>query len=335
VTADPARRVAVALPGFRSAIERSRAGRGQEPDLPATRWLASRGRRAAGSSPDWRAWLLSPFGPGAEALRRCPPGASVRALATGRRDDGCWACAQPVHLVTALDHLRLAPLAELGLGPAEAESLRESIATALADSGYVLRWAGSEPWTLECPTEIECDTVEPADAENRDLRDCLPAGRDAQQVRKLMNELQMLLHEHPANIDRAERGLAPVNGVWLWGFGGARAVEPATLPALATDDAWLRGLWRLCGGSALPLASARQSLECSDRLLVAAASTGTDPGAQLTQWDTTLVEPLAAALRRGSVRGASLLLGDVAYSVEHGDRFAFWRRRRPWQELLA
>jgi hypothetical protein len=240
-----------------------------------------------------------------------------------------------VHLVTALDHLRLAPLAALGLETAEAESLCESIAPALSDSGYTLRWAGYEPWTLECRTEIECDTVEPADAENRDLRDCLPAGRDAQQVRKLMNELQMLLHEHPVNVVRAERGLVPVNGVWLWGFGSARAVEPPTLPALATDDAWLRGLWRLSGGSALPLASAGQALECSEPLLVAAASPGTDAAAQLEQLDTGLLEPLAAALRRGSVRGASLLLGDVAYTVEHGDRFAFWRRRRPWPELLA
>ena len=335
MTAGPERRVAVALPGFRSALERSGAEHGREPDLPATRWLASRGRRAPGSSPDWRAWLLSHFGPGREALRRCPPGASVRALATGRRDDLCWACAQPVHLVTALDHLRLAPLAELGLGAAEAESLCESIATALAGSGYSLRSAGSEPWTLECPAEIECDTVEPAEAENRDLRDCLPAGRHALRVRKLMNDLQMLLHEHPVNVERSERGLAPVNGVWLWGFGRAQAVEPAALPALATDDAWLRGLWRLCGGSALPLASAGQALECSDRLIVAAASTGTDPAAALAQWDTALVEPLTVALRRGSVRGASLLLGDVACTVEHGDRLAFWRRRRSWSELLG
>ena len=70
---------------------------------------------------------------------------------------------------------------------------------------------------------MECDTAEPVQVEGDDIRDCLPAGRDGAQIRKLTNELQMLLHEHPVNIRRAARGLAPVNSIWLWGFGtGAR-----------------------------------------------------------------------------------------------------------------
>lgn len=303
--------------------------------LPATQWLASRGRRAAGSTADWRAWLLSRFGPGVDALRRCPAGAALRALVTGERDEGCWGCAEPVHLVTGLDHLRLAPLADLGLTPAEARALCDSIATVLADSGYVLRFTGSGPWLLECPTGIECDTVEPADAEGRDLRDCLPAGRDGLQVRKLMNELQMLLHQHPVNDHRLDRGLAPVNALWLWGFGHAQAVEPAVLPMLATDDVWLRGLWRLHGCSTLPLAKAMQALEAADTLLVAATASGADSEAQLARWDTELAEPLATAVRSGRVQSATLLLGDVSYVVDRADRYAFWRRPRPWPELFA
>jgi len=329
------RRVAVALPAFRRVLARGDGEHGRVPGLPATQWLASRGRRAAGSTPDWRAWLLSRFGPGVDALRLCPAGAALRALVTGERDEGFWACAEPVHLVTGLDHLRLAPLAGLGLAPAEAQALCDSIAAGLAGSGYVLRLTAYGPWLLECPTGIECETVEPADAEGRDLRDCLPAGRDGLVVRKLMNELQMLLHEHPVNAHRLDRGLAPVNALWLWGFGQARAAEPALLPVLSTDDAWLRGLWRLHGCNGLPLATARQALEAAYPLLVAATANGADPEAQLTQWDTELAKPLAAAVRSGRVQSASLLLGDVSYIVDRADRYAFWRRQRPWPELLA
>jgi len=328
-------RVALALPAFSSALELANGQRGALPGLPGTLWLASRGRRGATWHGDWRAWLLSRFGPGADTLQRCPPGASVRALATGGRDQGSWACAQPVHLLTGLDHLRLAPLAGLALAPEEAQALADSINAALAGSGYTLSPAEPQPWSLACPTDIECDTVEPAQAEGRDIRDCLPAGRDGAQVRKLINELQMLLHEHPVNLGRAGRGLAPVNSIWLWGFGRARDPAGGPLPALCSDDAWLTGLWRLHGAEARPLAAAESALATETTLLLAATDVGADPAAQLDRWESGLCAPLVAALRGGRIRSASVLLGDAPFAISHADRFAVWRRRRPWQELLT
>jgi hypothetical protein len=327
--------VALALPAFRSALEREEARQVLEPDLPAVQWLASRGRRDASSPTDWRAWLLSRFGPGPAALASCPAGPAVRALASGRLDEGFWACAQPVHLLTALDHVRLAPLADLGRAPEEARALADSINASLAGSGYSLQPVESAISALACPTEIHCDTVDPSRVEGRDIRDWLPAGRDGLQVRKLMNELQMLLHEHPVNVRRAERGLLPANALWLWGFGRAQERVGTALPALCTDDAWLRGLWRLHGGSAQPLRTAMQALTTERALLVAAAAIGGDPGDELARWDAELAAPLAAALRAGHIEDAGLLLGDVSYALAHADRFAVWRRRRPWTELLA
>jgi hypothetical protein len=326
--------VALALPAFRSALERENGQRGAMPSLRDTRWLASRGRRGATPQHDWRGWLLSRFGPGADTLQRCPAGVSVRALASGGRDPGCWACAQPVHLLTGLDHLRLAPLADLALSPEEAQALADSINAALAGSGYALWRAEPGPWSLGCSTDIECDTVEPAQAEGRDIRDCLPAGRDGARVRKLMNELQMLLHEHPINMARAGRGLAPVNSLWLWGFGRAREPAIGPLPALCSDDAWLNGLWRLRGGEARSLAAAERALATETTLLIAATGVGPDPAAELDGWEAGLCAPLATALRRGRIRSASVLLGDASFAITKADRFAVWRRRRSWQELL-
>jgi len=327
--------VALALPALRSALEREGARRGAMPDLPDTRWLASRGRRSAAWQLDWRAWLLSRFGPGADALQRCPAGASVRALATGARDEGCWACAQPVHLLTGLDRLRLAPLAGMELPPDEAHALADSINAALAGSGYMLWPAKSGPWALACPTDMECDTAEPVQVEGDDIRDCLPGGRDGAKIRKLTNELQMLLHEHPINIGRDARGLAPVNSIWLWGFGRAREPAAGPLPALCSDDAWLNGLWRLHGAEARPLASAPGALATEPTLLIAAADAGADPAVQPDRWESELCAPLVAALRKGRIREASVLLGDAPYTISSADRFAVWRRPRPWQELLT
>ena len=84
--ADP--RVALALPRLRSALERHAGLGSAAPVLPGMQWLASRAHRAAASPGDWRAWLLSRVGPGADVLQRCPAGPAVRALATGAREAG-------------------------------------------------------------------------------------------------------------------------------------------------------------------------------------------------------------------------------------------------------
>jgi len=36
---------------------------------------------------------------------------------------------------------------------------------------------------------------------------------------KLLNEIQMFLHQHEINQDRIERGLLPINSLWFWGAG--------------------------------------------------------------------------------------------------------------------
>ena len=327
--------MALAVPRFRATLERHAGLGSAAPALPGMQWLASRAHRAVASPGDWRAWLLSRVGPGADMLQRCPAGPAIRALATGAREEGCWACAQPVHLLTGLDHLRLAPLAGLQLSTGEAQAIDESLGAALAGSGYSLRPSEAGPWTLACPTDIQCDTVEPAHAEGRDIRDCLPAGRDGAQIRKLMNELQMLLHEHPVNTRRAGRGLIPVNSFWLWGFGRAQELEPTQLPTLCTDDPWLQGLWRLYGVAARPLPAAEGALETEATLLIAAADAAADSVSALERWEAELGAPLAASLRRGRIGSASIRLGDVSYTVSRVDRLAVWRRRRAWTEVLA
>src|SRR5262245_38885546 len=197
---------ALALPRLGSVLDAAGATV-KVPPLPALQWLAARGRPVAVRSGDWRTWLLSLCGPSAPTLRRFPAGPSLRALVGGRPVAGCWACAEPVHLMTALDHLRLAPRAELELPADEGRTLAASLDAALAGSGYGLRWSDRGAWLLDCASSVECDTVEPAQAEGRDVRDCLPSGRDGAAIRRLTNELQMLLHEHPVNTARAARGL--------------------------------------------------------------------------------------------------------------------------------
>jgi hypothetical protein len=59
----------------------------------------------------------------------------------------------------------------------------------------------------------------------RDVKAYQPQGADALRWRSLSNEIQMLLHAHAINQDRAACGRQAINSVWLWGGGCARNIE--------------------------------------------------------------------------------------------------------------
>lgn len=300
--------------------------------LPVAEWLVARGDRSPEPQDSWRQWLLEDAGLGRDLLERFPAGPSTCAAWTGGSACGTWACAAPVHLVTAIDHLQLAAPVPLPLDAEEAAALLESLDAHLAGTGFRLRAFPGRGWLLECPPDLDCNAVEPATAVGRNLRELLPGGRDAARVRGLVNELQMLLHEHPVNERRALRGAPAMNSLWLWGFG--TAVEPCAQArgALLTDDAWLAGLWRLHGGE---VASPDQIGDFVRRgatvLRVALAPMNGNGNLRdhLATMDQSLLAPARAALIEGIVQRLCLCTGRTTFDVPRGARWRFWRRARP------
>jgi hypothetical protein len=241
-----------------------------------------------------------------------------------------------VHLLTAIDHLQLAP-GRLVMDEAESARLVGDINRHLEGSGFRLHTSGaSDDWQLECTQPLECTSVEPEEASGRNLRDLMPAGRDGARVRSLVNEIQMLLHEHPVNVARMERRLPAINSVWLWGIGRLEKLSSANLPLLYTDDAWLAGLWRLHGAAAHSLDEFAARGEAGMDTLVACAGTpGCDAGTALAFAEAKCFVPARARLVQGATGMISMLLGDHVVAVGSRARFRFWRRRRPLSEALA
>ncbi len=217
--------------------------------LPAAEWLVARAQRGSTDRP-WREWLLADAPAHAGLLERLPAGPCLVAAWTGRPPVGRWACAAPVHLLTALDHLRLAAPVPLPLEPDESAALVADLNSRLAHRGFVLEEIAGRGWLCRCPDDLDCHSVEPAQAIGGNLRELMPTGRDSARVRAWVNEAQMVLHEHPVNLRRFERGSAAVNSVWLWGFGAAGVAERPPEGVLLTDDDWLTGLARLLGTDA-------------------------------------------------------------------------------------
>lgn len=301
--------------------------------LPALEWLLARARRTE-RAVSWRQWLLEPCQLGEDVLLRLPAGPCAHVAMHGVLPSGTWACARPVHLLTGLDHLQLAP-ARLEIEATDAAILLAGINRHLDGMGYRFHGGRDGDWLLECDRALACTTVEPAEAAGRNLRELMPGGPDGARVRSLMNELQMLLHEHPVNQQRERLGMPVVNSLWLWGFGAALRPAPVSLPPLYTDDPWLEGVWLAHGAAARPLAEFAQTAHAGGKALLGWASTpAADADACLQQAESACMAPAQVALRNGRTAGIDLLVGEGAYALGRRGRLAFWKRSRPAAEVL-
>lgn len=190
-----------------------------------------------------------------------------RTLAGAAPSDGRTGQATPMHFMLALTDLTGAAPEALALTEDESRALCAACEAHLAAEGVALAYDSASTWRVSLPEPIDVLCERPTWLAGEPIRPLLPRGRDARRVERWMNELQMLLHDHPVNRDRAARLALPVNGVWLWGFDGLAPVpEPVVVTdfarALAAGDAaaWQRA-WasiadRLAGADSVILGDA-------------------------------------------------------------------------------
>ncbi len=326
----------LALPWWEAALRNVRDG-GETIALPAMQWLQGRAARRYPLGSPWRAWLLERAGLGEHVVERFPAGPCAHRAARDDIPAGLWAVAQPVHLAAAIDHLRLLPLHDLAITAEEAEALHGTIRWHLAGTGFDFECDTPERWTLRCRDSIECSTFEPTQVVGQNVRDFMPAGRDGPAIRSLMNEIQMLLHEHPVN-ERRERARRPaINSLWLWGFGAAPPVVPQALPTLVTDDAWLAGLWALHGQRATAASNARAMLASPEpgSLIAMTLPTARSLADSLSEIDAGLLAAALGAVQSGRCRSLEICLGSTVIVLDALSRWRFWRSPRSLDPVLA
>ncbi|MFT3719720.1 hypothetical protein [Pseudorhodoferax sp.] len=157
--------------------------------------------------------------------------------------DRAWALLTPCHLEVGMSAVGLTDPAALQLAPDEAEALLATMAPYLAEDGIVCeRWLGhawlahGEPWRGLATAGPERVLGED------DLHPWLPG---SPLLRRLQNEMQMLLYTHPVNAAREAARRTPVNALWISGCGTwpaapqAAAAEPQV--AVQLRDGALRG----------------------------------------------------------------------------------------------
>ncbi|MDE2262601.1 MAG: hypothetical protein KGL45_08775 [Gammaproteobacteria bacterium] len=293
----------------------------------------------------WRAWTAHWLG--LPQYAREPP-ASIAAAAlpdapaAAPADRAVW-MATPLHLVAGLNSLHFDRRSLLHLPDGELAALAASFRETFRGSGFDLHpLAGGELLLSGAPIRAPSTTTEPARMVVTSVAESLPAGEGAPALRRLGAEIEMWLHGHPVNGERARRGAPPVASLWVWG-GGAAPASPAaaareTAAAAFGRDAYVRGLWRLAGRETGPMPvdwaaligepGAQRALgvvEVAELLHANSSWTLADAVADI---DRRLISPALAALHRGALDRLVLLANDRSLSLRAANRWRLWRRMR-------
>ena len=152
---------------------------------------------------------------------RCEPeGWPIAALCRQARQGGAghaqWLFADPVHLQMEMRDARLMAWDTLAVSGTEIEAVHAALAPVFAEAGLGL-FAGDGRLFLRAGEEDNLPAFTPApDMLGCTLSEHLPAER---RWTTLFNECQIILFNHPLNVERQRRGLATVNALWFWGQG--------------------------------------------------------------------------------------------------------------------
>lgn len=255
-----------------------------------------------------------------------PSAAVTRTGDSNERTSGFWLHVEPIHFAAGLDRLTALVLqGERRVSEAERAELESLVAAHLRASGFDLVTTSAGDWLLRCPRALDVQTMSPEVATSSPLEEVMPRGKDARELRRLMTELQMLLHEHPVNVHRSRRGVPEVNAIWFHGEGEIGGVRRQSLPQAFGEDAYLRGVYRLHDFSVEPAAAdARSLLSRAAKHSVAVIDIE-----DLDTLEALWLAPLARALLVGAIGRVDLVLDRWHLAISCAALLKFWRSERP------
>ena len=185
--------------------------------LPALETLLARGSHQGLPGMSLERWLVAAF--------RIAPQHDLPLAPLNLRGDGIdpcdawWVQADPVHLKVYRDELLLVDASCFEITRDEAAAMIAALNAHFGADGIEFVAPVPQRWYARVRAEPRILTTPTAEAAGRGIERFLPAGDDGPGWRRVINEAQMLLHGHPCNEAREQRGELPVNSVWFWGAG--------------------------------------------------------------------------------------------------------------------
>lgn len=130
-----------------------------------------------------------------------------------------WLRADPVHLRIANNHLLLADSRAFKISLKEAAQFTDTFNRYFIKDGISFTAFHPDRWYMGLSNIPNLQTRPLSYVIGKNINEQLPTEIDKGLTHKILNEIQMLLHEHPMNLAREAQGELMVNSVWLWGGG--------------------------------------------------------------------------------------------------------------------
>lgn len=305
------------------------------PQLPALCELLRLGvpGRASGSRhQDWRAGLAADLD--AAALADVAPAQVARCAVAGLTPDSSVCFAEPVHLVAGMSSVHLHPAGLISLDATLSAELRLAFEREFGATHQHLHGAGAG-LLLESPVAAVARAPDPARLLGSPMESLRTQDAAQRELRRLGVEVEMWLGGLPLNRSRERRGELPVTALWFWGGGVGEL--PEVDPAGANRwqqaygaDPWLHGCWRKLAGREVQPATHWDQVPAQWALIVVSAAR-----ASLSQLESDWFAPALRDLRNGRVASLSLRIGGRCWEIGSSLRSRWWRRSRPWWEVLV
>jgi len=153
----------------------------------------------------------------------------------------------PVHLKPDRDHLILFGPKSLSLSMLEAKKIRDELVACYQDLAWKIDCCDANNWVLILDQPPQENFNPLSDVIGKSIGDYLPTGPNRNYWLNINNEIQMLLHNHPTNLEREQQGKLTANSVWFWGGGGLQTllkknIEPGQDYRVWSDNSCAAGL---------------------------------------------------------------------------------------------
>ena len=158
-----------------------------------------------------------------------------------------WAFITPCYWAMGREHATMTDPAALALTPEDSQTLLVAMQPYFATEGITLHYAAPERWLAEGEVFRNLPTASLDRVLGRNVDAWLPGTDTAPSLRRLQNEMQMLLYTHTLNDERSVKRLLPVNSFWISGTGALNQTVqktqkinvPRAMAQAAFKDDWV------------------------------------------------------------------------------------------------
>ncbi len=310
------------------------------PVLPTLEWLLCHATHTRTTESSIHRVIAGLLGLDLDDNRDVPVAAITRLVDDSGPVRGCWMRADPVHLSPDRDGLVLMDSFILGLSQHDALALAAEVNRILADYGWMVEVPGPDRWYIRLDETPDITTTDLPAVVGRDINRYLPDGADAAKLHRILNEVQMQLHDCEVNQYREGKGELPVNSIWFWGVGEMPPDFHAADVSVYGEDSFLKGLSLKAGRQCLaPPAGLEELLgggdDIDDALLLLQHCQAPAQYQNLQLWHEALLvleqhwfEPALRELNRGGIRSLRIMSGDQIFHTGLFSRLKFWRKSR-------